>query len=75
LRARCERPRRRTADQRNELAPPHEPSQSPKATTYHIKEKLCASQQNYTADVRFGSKADIEAASPDVRYSPKSGHC
>jgi hypothetical protein len=26
------------------------------------------------ANVRFGSKADIEAASPDVRFTPESGH-
>src|SRR5262249_2074370 len=26
------------------------------------------------ADVRFGSKADIEAASPDVRFTPESRH-
>jgi hypothetical protein len=26
------------------------------------------------AHVRFGSKADIELAAADVRYSPKSGH-
>src|SRR5215510_14940186 len=25
-------------------------------------------------DVRFGSKADIEARPPDVRFTPKSGH-
>jgi hypothetical protein len=25
-------------------------------------------------DVRYGSKADIEARQSDVRYSPKSGH-
>src|SRR6516164_4254185 len=25
-------------------------------------------------DVRFGSKADIEAPPPDVRFTPKSGH-
>jgi len=25
-------------------------------------------------DVRFGSKADIEAPPRDVRFSPKSGH-
>ena len=25
-------------------------------------------------NVRFGSKADIEALSPDVRFTPKSGH-
>ena len=27
-----------------------------------------------TADVRFGSKADIEARLLDVRFTPKSGH-
>jgi hypothetical protein len=26
------------------------------------------------AYVRFGSKADIEAPSPDVRFTPESGH-
>jgi hypothetical protein len=26
------------------------------------------------ADVRFGSKADIEARPPDVRFTPESGH-
>jgi hypothetical protein len=25
-------------------------------------------------NVRFGSKADIEAPPPDVRFTPKSGH-
>jgi hypothetical protein len=25
-------------------------------------------------DVRFGSKADIQAPSSDVRFTPKSGH-
>src|SRR6516225_5966579 len=34
----------------------------------------CASQQEQTVDVRFGSKADIGAPSPDVRFTPKSGH-
>jgi hypothetical protein len=27
-----------------------------------------------SAHVRFGSKADMEALSPDVRFTPKSGH-
>jgi hypothetical protein len=27
------------------------------------------------ADVRFGSKADIEAGPRRVRFTPKSGHC
>jgi hypothetical protein len=26
-------------------------------------------------NVRFGSKAGIEAPSPDVRFTPESGHC
>jgi hypothetical protein len=26
------------------------------------------------SDVRFGSKADIQAPSSDVRFTPKSGH-
>src|SRR5215813_4600281 len=26
-------------------------------------------------NVRFGSKADIEAPPPDVRFTPESGHC
>jgi len=26
------------------------------------------------ADVRFGSKADIEVLATDVRFTPKSGH-
>ena len=26
------------------------------------------------ADVRLGSKADIEAPPPDVRFTPNSGH-
>jgi len=30
--------------------------------------------QLYLREVRFGSKADIEARLPDVHYSPKSGH-
>ena len=33
-----------------------------------------AQQQSETADVRLGSKADIEAPPPDVRFTPKSGH-
>ena len=34
----------------------------------------CASQQISPGDVRFGSKADIEALPSDVRFTPKSGH-
>src|SRR6516162_6095835 len=31
-----------------------------------------ARQHSETLDVRFGSKADIEATSPDVRFVPKA---
>jgi hypothetical protein len=31
-------------------------------------------QQNKQADVCFGSKADIDDRSGDVRFTPKSGH-
>src|SRR5262249_48641614 len=34
----------------------------------------CASRQILAANVRFGSKADIEACLRDVRFTPKSGH-
>jgi hypothetical protein len=33
-----------------------------------------ASQQICMSDVRFGSKADIEACLRDVRFTRKSGH-
>src|SRR3974377_199979 len=31
-------------------------------------------RSNRSANVRFGSKADIEAVLPDVRFTPNSGH-
>jgi hypothetical protein len=33
-----------------------------------------ASRQILTADVRFGSKADIAECETNVRFAPKSGH-
>ena len=37
--------------------------------------KACAVKAIWAAaDVRFGSKADIEAPPPDVRFTPNSGH-
>src|SRR5262250_671711 len=33
----------------------------------------CASQQIRMVNVRFGSKADIDPCSHDVRFTPKSG--
>jgi hypothetical protein len=35
--------------------------------------KRCQGEQRLV-NVRFGSKADIGAPSPDVRFTPKSGH-
>jgi hypothetical protein len=34
----------------------------------------CALRQIRTADVRFGSLADIEVLPTDVRFTPESGH-
>ena len=36
---------------------------------------LLALQKFLTAHVRFGSKADIDDHSGDVRFTPKSRHC
>jgi len=36
--------------------------------------RSCASQQILTANVRYGSKADIGAGLHDVRFTPKSGY-
>jgi hypothetical protein len=43
---------------------------------YHIieNEPCCASQQNWPAHVRFGSKADKATLRGYVRFTPKSGH-
>jgi hypothetical protein len=35
---------------------------------------LCV-MANLAVDVRFGSRTDIEAQLPDVRFTPESGHC
>jgi len=40
-----------------------------------VREPYTASQQNGWGDVAFGSKADIEALPPDVRFTLNSGHC
>jgi hypothetical protein len=36
--------------------------------------RRCALRQNWRADVRFGSLADIEALLSHVRFTPESGH-
>jgi hypothetical protein len=74
LRVRDERPcRRHAADKRDEIASPHrlplKRSSYPTMRTVHG-----ASQQIWITDVRFGSKADINACLRDVRFTPKSGH-
>jgi hypothetical protein len=40
-----------------------------------LNEACCASRQKWTANVAFGSKADIASIERDVRFTPKSGHC
>jgi len=52
------------------------------ATTWAGRDQLAASPCGMAgpsflaahSNVRFGSKADIEAPLPDVRFTPKSGH-
>ena len=36
--------------------------------------RSCDSQQILTANVRYGSKADIATVSVNVRFTPESGH-
>ena len=42
--------------------------------SYHSIKLRCASQQNRTAEVRSGSKADVTILNFDVRFTPESGH-
>jgi hypothetical protein len=64
------------------------PPSFPKRTTNHQKgpvpgfatgemgfRRRFAQQQSCIADVRYGSKADIEARPVNVRFTPESGHC
>lgn len=46
---------------------------NPRPTLYHNRERepSCASQQILTANIRFGSLADIEARSMNVRFAPR----
>src|SRR5262249_30388496 len=37
-------------------------------------EQLCASQQNWMPNVRFGSEADIGTGATNVRFTPNGGH-
>src|SRR5262249_16146891 len=45
----------------------------PRPRTYQLRLR-CASQQTLGANVRFGSKADICAATSDDRFTPNSDH-
>src|SRR5262245_56497628 len=73
LRPRRERPCRRTAEECDELAPPH---RRPRGFRQAIVPDQATIRE--AADVRFGSKADMCAAKRDVRFTPdsdrKSGH-
>jgi hypothetical protein len=46
----------------------------PLMSAIHPKEHI-AQQQLGRSNVRYGSLADIEVRSADVRFTPKSGHC
>jgi hypothetical protein len=56
-------------------------AETPDASQIQIPVRKSRSLGHYEAcaqassDVRFGSKADIEARPFDVRFTPKSGHC
>jgi hypothetical protein len=66
LRTRSERPRRRAADQRDELAPPH--GRPPDSST-----DIVAVQTNIlegAIDVRFGSLARLRPKLCFVRFGP-----
>src|SRR5262245_62439286 len=68
LRARRERPRRRTtAKKRDELPPPH--GLSPRLGILSIAGQSRASQQKRPAHVRFGSKADLTRHLDNVRFT------
>ena len=78
--ARRNRPhRRRAAEQRNELAPPHGgPSSAFAAARYHTvaPERRCASQQKLRADVANGSQNANNSHRAHVGgSSPDNGHC
>jgi hypothetical protein len=46
-----------------------------KKLLFHREACALQSRSGLIADVRFGSKADIEATAPDFRFTPKSRHC
>jgi hypothetical protein len=48
--------------------------QSDEPDTSTSSNDLGASEQNFTAGVRFGSKGDMVAVLIDVRFTPKSRH-
>jgi hypothetical protein len=74
LRMRCERPSsHRDADKRDEIASLHRLPLKRTLLPYHAGAHGAA-RQTWINDVRFGSLADIEAPSPDVRFTPESGH-
>src|ERR1051325_5493232 len=54
------------------------PSMKIKNQTRFTQKLMCAVESCcrnlIQSDVRFGSKADIEARLPDVRFTPESGH-
>jgi multidrug transporter EmrE-like cation transporter len=76
LRARRERPTgRRAGKTGDEVASPH--GRCPRAEQHFSTSSgiYGAVRNGKTADVRFGSKADIGLAAVDVRFTPESRHC
>ena len=59
---------------RDELAPPHELLKAQGSYPITSDGSRCALQHDRSADVRFGSKADIRGIGDDVRFTSESGH-
>src|SRR5262249_23586893 len=84
LRPRRERPCRRTAEECDELAPPHRrtrgfrqaivPDQATIREAADVRFGSKADMCGATRDVRFGPLADIRGAKSQVRFAPESGH-
>jgi len=76
LRTRRDQPRSRRADETgDEIASPHGRCPSAEGNTLaHHGTTTAQCGMAKSADVRFGSKADIAPVKSDVRFTPESGH-
>jgi hypothetical protein len=70
LRSCCQRPYGCATQECEEVAPSHAIACWPKPT----RGQRCAAQQNWPADDRYGSTADIASCLGHIRFTPQSGH-